>query len=162
MRRPSCSHVCPRASSGAGIFSHLEFVAICFTQGWDGIMFHPEVGWYHVSPRRVGWYHVSPKVGWYHVSPKGWMVQNPQKNDCISCVSASVASVYDSCADCNRSWVHRWSCFDVIELLLSGLFVAPVVSVILHGIYVFVCLWLVALVCAVGGECVWVVVAATE
>jgi len=42
-------------------------------------MFHPEVGWYHVSPRRVGWYHVSPKVGWYHVSPKGWMVQNPQK-----------------------------------------------------------------------------------
>ena len=84
------------------------------------------------------------------------------QNDCISCVAALVASVYDPCADCNRSWVHRWSCFDVIELLLSGLFVAPVVSVILHGIYVFVCSWLVALVCAVGGECAWVVVAATE
>jgi hypothetical protein len=64
--------------------------------------------------------------------PKGGMVSRftqgldgakSPKNDCISCVSASVASVYDSCADCNRSWVHRWSCFDVIELFLSGLFV---------------------------------------
>ena len=89
------------------------------------------------------------------------MVQTSQ-NDCISCVAALVASVYDPCAGCNRSWVHRWSCFDVIELLLSGLFVVPVVSVILHGIYVFVCSWLVALACAVGGECAWVVVAATE
>ena len=92
------------------------------------------------------------------MSPKGWIVQKSQ-NDCISCVAALVASVYDPCADCNRSWVHRWSCFDVIELLLD---VVPVVSVILHGIYVFVCSWLVALVCAVGGECAWVVVAATE
>ena len=160
MRRPSCSHVCPRASSGAGIFSHLEFVAICFTQGWDGIMFHPEVGWYHVSPRRVGWYHVSPKVGWYHVSPKGWMVQKPQKSDCISCVSASVASVYDSFADCNRSWVHRWSCFDVIELFLSGLFVSYQLCANDPSFFGFS--WLVAPVCAVGGECAWVVVAAAE
>ena len=69
------------------------------------------------------------------------MVQKSQ-NDCISCVAALVASVYYPCADCSRSWVHRWSCFDVIELLLSGLFVVPVVSVILRGIYVF-CLFMV-------------------
>jgi hypothetical protein len=103
--------------------------------------------------------------------PKGGMVSRftqgldgakSPKNDCISCVSASVASVYDSFADCNRSWVHRWSCFDVIELFLSGLFVSYQLCANDPPFFGFVCSWLVALVCAVGGECAWVVVAATE
>jgi nitrate reductase NapE component len=114
-------------------------------------MFHPRVGWYHVSPRGGMVSCFTQEGGMVSCFPKGGMVSRftqgldgakSPKNDCISCVSASVASVYDSCADCNRSWVHRWSCFDVIELLLLGLFVVPVVSVILRGIYVF-CLFMV-------------------
>jgi hypothetical protein len=101
--------------------------------------------------------------------PKGGMVSRftqgldgakSPKNDCISCVSASVASVYDSFADCNRSWVHRWSCFDVIELFLSGLFVSYQLCANDPPFFGFS--WLVALVCAVGGDCAWVVVAAAE
>jgi hypothetical protein len=96
-------------------------------------MFHPRVGWYHVSPRGGMVSCFTQEGGMVSCFPKGGMVSRftqgldgakSPKNDCISCVSASVASVYDSFADCNRSWVHRWSCFDVIELFLSGLFVS--------------------------------------